>query len=112
MRTENEAEQGGKDSDGDENTRVEDANHAQLALLEVWRGLPGYGLVKGRSAGEEAGAALTKLRKALNVGGDPAALSSEGGSAEEGTEPVAPDSTLQVLETEWLSPTGGEISTW
>lgn len=90
------SEQGGEESEGDETMRGGDTNRAQLALLEVWMGLPGYGTTKGRAAEGDAAAALTKLKKALIVDEHPVASSSKGESPEEGEEAITPTSTLQV----------------
>lgn len=97
LREDKEGERGGEEEEGDEHKTEEYSNPAQLALLEVWMGLPGYGTTRGGAAGGEAAAAASaKLRKALNFHENPAASSSEGGSAEEGVEAIAPAPTLEV----------------
>lgn len=95
-RAETEGEQSGEEAEGDENTRCGDTNHAQLALLEVWVGLPGYWPTRGRTAAEEAAAELAKLRKALKIDVGPAMSSADTGGAEHGAGSVVPASTLQV----------------
>eukprot|EP00752_Nemacystus_decipiens_P012187 g10805.t1 len=88
-----------EEAEGDEQTREGDSNHAQLALLEMWMGLPGYGPTRGRAAEVEVAAALSRLRKALGIAEDPAACSlGEGRSAEERAEEMAPATTLQMVE--------------
>lgn len=104
LRAEEAGEQVGELAEGDDQSKEGGANHAQLALLEMWMGLPGYGLTRGRAAEGEAAAALLRLRKALSVVEDPAASSLEGGSTEEGAEGITPASTLQVRETKVFSP--------
>eukprot|EP00903_Cladosiphon_okamuranus_P012352 g11581.t1 len=104
-RLEGTGEQGGEEAEGDETMGEEDTNRQQLAVLEVWTGLPGYGTTKVRVV-EETSEALTKLRKALNVDEDPVAPSSEGGSPEQTTEAIAPVSTLQMVEK--IMPTAHE----
>ena len=111
-RLEEAGEQGGEEAEGEGQTRAGATNHAQHALLEMWMGLPRYGMARGRATdGEEATAALSRLRKALGAAeGSPSSLL-ERGSAEDGTEVIAPASTLEVRETEAFSPNrGGYVS--
>lgn len=88
----------------DETVTGDASNPEQLALLEVWMGFPGYGTTRGQAAGgEEAGAAIAKLRRALNLHEDVTA-SSEGGNADEGSGAIAPTSTLEVHPIESVAP--------
>lgn len=95
-RTEEDGGQGKEEDEGDEATTDNDANAAQLALLEVWMGLPGYAQTRGQNPGGESATALLKLRKALRVDGDPTVPSSGEGTAEEGAEAIASASPLNV----------------
>ena len=98
-----------EEAERDEHTRERESNDARLALMEMWMGLPGYGIIRGRGGEGEAAAALSRLRKAFSVADDLAVSPLEGSSAEEGVEETALASALQVANPIFFPPKDGGL---
>lgn len=106
-----EEEEGEEGDVGKTAERREDDTPEQVALLEMWTGLPGYGMTMQEQAAEGAGGegvpamsegcpALSKLRKALNLT-DSAGVALQQSAEDEGNgtnkaAPIGLDPALEV----------------